>query len=421
MVYSYINILKKRNFFLLWFGQVISQFGDRLTQMALIGLVYQLKPGSPLGLAKMLSLAIIPVFLISPVSGVYVDRWNKRKTMYASDFLRAIFISLIPFLFFRLDSHISVHILIFLSFCVGRFFIPAKMAMVPFLVKKEELFLANSLISITAMIAAVLGFGLGGVIVEKWGIKAAFYLDALTFFSSSLLVFLMRVREDARFKPIDIIHVGKDAIVKVKNSFIFEAKEGIRYLFNSDDTRYAAKIFFILFASIGSLYTIIIVFIQKTLSTVTSDLGWLAVAAGTGLFFGSIIYGRIGSKFPLRKSTHVFLFLSSIYLVIFTCILRIYPYGFFAFLSCMFLGILSSPIVVAVNTLIHKESDNNFWGRIFSSLEIVIHLAFIIFMFLASYLAEKISPFTIIISVGIIISLFSLFNLAVENGKSRRA
>ncbi|MBU0549170.1 MAG: hypothetical protein KKH80_00980, partial [Candidatus Omnitrophica bacterium] len=67
---KFIGVLKNRNFFFLWSGQIISQFGERLAQMALIGLVYAQAPGSPVQLAKILSFTILPVFLIGPVAGV---------------------------------------------------------------------------------------------------------------------------------------------------------------------------------------------------------------------------------------------------------------------------------------------------------------------------------------------------------------
>ena len=403
MFYQYTKVLANRNFLLLWLGQVISQFGDRLTQMALIGLVYEFKPGSSLGLANMFSLAIVPVFLISPIAGVYIERWNKQKTMYISDFFRGILILSIPFV----SSRPLIYFFIFLSFCLGRFFLPAKMAIIPSLVEKKDFLMANSLISITAMIAAVLGFGIGGMLVERWGVKSAFYLDAATFFCSALFVAFMRIKENASFDPKDIIELGREAIKKVRSSFVVEVKEGLSYIFSSRETRYTARIQFALFAAIGSLYTIFIVFMQKTLSTVTSDLGWLAVGMGTGLFFGSLFYGKFGTKISIKKVIYLSLLFSGVHLLTFTLFLKFHPNKMIALLSCVFLGVLCAPIVIALNTLIHKDSEDRFWGRIFSSMEVVIHLAFILFMFIASFLAERMSPFTIIASVSIIIICFS--------------
>lgn len=410
MINSYLKILRNKNFFLLWFGQIISQFGDRLTQMAMIGLVYKLTPGSSFGMAKIFSLAIIPVFLISPVSGVYVDRWDKRKTMFFSDFIRFILIICIPLFFFYIKTLFPIYFCIFFAFCIGRFFIPAKMAIIPSIVTKKELFLANSLISLTAMIAAILGLGLGGIIVEKWGVKTAFIIDACTFFLSSLFIFFMKVKETARFNPKDILNLSKEAFLKVKNSVAFEMKEGLKYLFKSSQIRYVTKVKIILFSALGALYTIFIVFIQKTLSTVTLQLGGLAIGAGAGLFLGSLIYGKFGANFPVRKTINFSLIFSGLWMIIFTYFLKTYPSTIFAFFACFLLGILCSPIEIALNTLIHTETQNHLLGRIFSSLEIILHFAFIIFMFISSYLAEIMTPFTIIVSVCIILILFSLMN-----------
>src|SRR3989338_2550864 len=94
------EVLKNRNFFLLWVGQIISQLGDRLDQMALIAFVYGRSPGSTLGIAKIISFTILPVFLIGPLAGVYVDRWDRRRTMYACDLIRAALVFTIPFFLF---------------------------------------------------------------------------------------------------------------------------------------------------------------------------------------------------------------------------------------------------------------------------------------------------------------------------------
>src|SRR3989338_9830250 len=118
------KVLKSRNFFLLWLGQIISQLGDRLGQMALIGFVYLRDPGSTLEIAKILSFTIIPVFLIGPLAGVYVDRWDRRRTMFVCDLIRAALVFTIPFFLIDTESLIPLYIVVFLIFCIGRFFVP---------------------------------------------------------------------------------------------------------------------------------------------------------------------------------------------------------------------------------------------------------------------------------------------------------
>ena len=84
------EVLSDRNFLFLWLGQLVSNFGDRLTQMALVALVYQRNPGSEMALAKLISFTIIPVFVIGPIAGVWVDRLNRKNVMVISDILRGL-------------------------------------------------------------------------------------------------------------------------------------------------------------------------------------------------------------------------------------------------------------------------------------------------------------------------------------------
>jgi hypothetical protein len=68
------DVLTNRDFLFLWLGQIVSNFGDRLNQMALVALVYQRNPGNEVALAKLISFTIIPVFIIGPIAGVWVSR-----------------------------------------------------------------------------------------------------------------------------------------------------------------------------------------------------------------------------------------------------------------------------------------------------------------------------------------------------------
>lgn len=290
MIGPYIHLLRKRNFFLLWFSQIVSQFGDKLTQIALIGLVSRATDSSA-SLAYTISMTIIPVLLFSPVAGVYVDRWNKRTTMYMCDFLRGIVILLIPLVFVRYRPLPLIYCVVFLTFSVGRFFIPAKMAFLPRLVDSKEIFLANSLISVTATIAAVLGVGLGGIIVDRFGVDSAFVIDAATFFISALSIFFINAREKGRFSPEDIVDIAKSAAETIKSSFVNDFKEGLRYIAASAQTRYAFMISLFLFSCVGGVFPVFTKFIQGALGTLTKDIGFIGVSLGLGIFIGSLLYG----------------------------------------------------------------------------------------------------------------------------------
>lgn len=404
---QFTKILKNRNFFCLWLSQVISQFGDRLNQMALIGLIYQRAPGSAFELAKLMSFTIIPVFLIGPVAGVYVDRWDRRQTLFICDFLKFLLVFSLPLLFLSLPTLVPIYIIVFLVFCLSRFYVPAKMSIIPDLVSDEDLLLANSLANITGMIAAILGFGLGGILVALLGVRGGFYINAFTFFASALLIFF--ITKPVHIKKEDILEVSKEVLEVIKKSVREEVKEGVVYLLSHKEIRFIVNMLFILWSALGASYVIIIVFVQEALQTVTQELGLLAMFLGAGLFMGSLIYGKFGQKASHFRTIFTSLISGGIMLGLF--VLLVHYLGYFllaAGLSFLF-GMIISPIMIASNTLVHEVSRSAMRGKVFSYLEIVMHLAFLLFMLVSSLLAEHFPRVRILVGVGIILMLVGLF------------
>jgi len=405
---KFTEVLKNRNFFLLWLGQIISQLGDRLDQMALIGLVYLRAPGSTIQVAKILSFTIIPVFVIGPIAGVYVDRWNRRRTMYICDFLRAVLVLTIPLFLFYRESFAFIYLVIFVVFSIGRFFVPAKLSIVPDLVEKKDLLMANSLVNTTGMIAAILGFGISGLIVEWLGAKSAFVMDAASFLISGALIFSIRKKTK---EVMNLKKVGREIVEVIRKSVFQEIKDGILYFIRKKDIRFTAGITFILWSALGAVYVVLIVFVQEALRSVTRDLGLLVMFLGTGLFIGSLIYGRFGQRLSHYKVIFASLILSGIMLICFALAISAYHSFRIAALLSFALGILVAPIMIASNTIIHKVSDNEMMGKIFSSLEIVMHLGFLLFMFISSFFADKFSNLSILVIVGCLFSIVGVVNL----------
>jgi len=376
--------------------------------MALIAFVYMRAPGSTLQIAKILSFTIIPVFLIGPLAGVYVDRWNRRRTMYVCDFMRSLLVLAIPLFLFYTKNLAPIYLIIFIAFSIGRFFVPAKLSIIPDLVDNKELLLANSLINTSGMIAAVLGFGISGILVEHLGAKSGFYLNSLTFLISAIFIFLISKKFVAK---VSFEEVGKEIVEVIRKSVFQEIKEGIFYFIRKKDIRFTAGIIFALWSALGSVYVVIIVFVQKTLHSATKDLGLLVMFLGIGLFLGSLVYGKFGQRISHYKIIFVSLVLSGIMLDIFALAIYYYPNFILAALLALFLGLIIAPIMIASNTIIHNVSDNEMLGKIFSSLEIVMHFGFLLFMFISSILAERFSHLLILVVVGVLLSLLGVVSL----------
>lgn len=410
------RLIKDRNFFFLFIGQIISQLGDRIDQMAIIALVYARSSASALEYSKIFSFTIIPVFLFSPIAGVLVDRWDKRRTLYICDLLRAAVIISIPFFFMKSKALLPVYLLIFLSHSIARVFVPAKMAIIPRLVEKDNLLLANSLLSTTGMIAAVFGFGIGGFIVEIFKVKGGFIFDSATFFISAVLIFFISRHNGAARVKEPVKELGREIVDVMRKSFFGELRDGIKYCFKQKEIRFTALILFFIMAALGAVYVVSIAFVQTALRTVTRDVGLLGVFLGAGLFLGSLIYGKFGASISKEKTIFGSLCVSGILLSSFSLSLNIYPrFGLAVFFS-LALGLFVSPIIIACNTIIHNASDNQMMGKVFSSLEVVMHLGFLISMFASGFIAEKAGNMWVLVCVGLMIFLAGIYNL---NAKRR--
>jgi len=403
------GLLKDKNFSLLWFSQIISNFGDRLNQMALIGLIYARTPGSTIELAKLLSFTIIPVFLIGPIAGIYVDRWNRKYIMVACDLLRALLVLFIAFAIVHSKSMVPIYILVFIIFSITRFFLPSKLSIIPDVVHRDKLLLANSLTSTTMMIAAVVGFGFGGIIVAWIGAKGGFFVDSATYLVSAIMVSFVALRLKGRAR----IKTPRERLrTLIKKTVIGDIKEGLLYLKGHKDIRMVANTMFLIMSGVGSIYIIIIVFVQEALRSSTEHLGLLAMLLGAGLFLGSLMYGRFGARLNKRKVMNFGLCVTGLVVVIFSIGLKLWPSFFIAGLLSMVLGIFASPIVVSSNTLLHEVMADEMRGRIFSLLEIIMHLGFLVFMVLTSFVAEWVEKGTLLIIIGSVFSIIGLVKLA---------
>jgi len=165
-----------------------------------------------MALARLLFFIVIPVFVIGPVAGVYVDRWDRKRVMIISDVIRGLLVLAIP-IFVKLNMMGAIYILVFLIFSATRFFLPSKMAFIPSIVSKEKLLVANSLSNTTRMVATVFGFAIAGIIVRLIGHMWGFYLNAISYFVSGIFIAVITPKEKLTDVKEDI-RVTKEIVEK---------------------------------------------------------------------------------------------------------------------------------------------------------------------------------------------------------------
>ncbi len=372
-----LRVLKNGNFLALWIGQIISQFGDRLAQMALIGLYLKQTAGISLShsvpvMRNLFFFSTLPILLFSPLAGVYVDRWSRKKTLIAADLLRAGLVLLIPLLAGYTDGMWSIYGVIFLVFTVTCFFSPAKSAIIPNLVKKRELLAANSLSNITRLIAMIGGVTAGGIIVAWTGTKMSFYLDSLSFLLSGVAILAIRIKEDPPREE------SKDGIRRVAKELV----AGLNFIRKKKRVKFVATSLFILMGASGIGYLLLTVFVTKALNLGTIGLSVLATFLGMGMLAGSLIYGHFGEQIEREKVIVGGTLICGVCAVLLGGSKSL----FLLSLGVSIIGFIASPIMIAAYTLTQELTPDRIRGRVFSALEVIINSSFLFFIWVAGVL-----------------------------------
>ena len=194
---TYRRLLRENaDFRRLWTGQVVSEVGDWLNNIAVFALAIQLADAEKVGRAVALYAIArhLPLFLFGPVAGVVVDRVNRRRVMIAADLTRAA-LALGFMLAGRWGSLAVIYVVGASLFSVSSFFNAAKRASIPNLVRDtEELLAANSISASTTAATIAVGSALGGVVATALGRDTVFVLNALTFVASAEMIRRIRAR-----------------------------------------------------------------------------------------------------------------------------------------------------------------------------------------------------------------------------------
>jgi predicted MFS family arabinose efflux permease len=293
--HPYVRLALNSNFSALWTGQLISLFGDRVHQIGLTFLVAAVTD-SPVAVAFVFVAATLPNLLLSPVAGAYVDRWNQRDVMIVSDLLRAAAVLMIPIV--AAANIYLIYPLIFLITSISIFFRPARVAVLPRIVRSDELVTANSAMWAGETFADVMGYPLAGIFVAFLGsaLPLAFWFDAATYAASAILIASISVPAVRRHRAASGADTGPDSASGV----IAEMREGLRFL-RRDQVLFANTIQ-AAFAqlSLGALTALTPIFVRDVLAPTDVDpkaaYAFLETAIGIGNLMGGFVIGLIGMR-----------------------------------------------------------------------------------------------------------------------------
>jgi len=392
----YADVLRNRNFSFLWVGQIISNFGDRFTYMANMALIVFNWGGSAMETGGMFIAMSLPAIVLGPIAGVFVDRYNKKKVMILCDLARA---AIVPLLIFA-DSLIQVYIIVFFISSISRFFYPARSAMIPSIVKREQLLVANSLSNSTYEFSAIAGYAIGGMLVGILGVKMVFIIDSISFLVSALFILMVY------FVPI------KKNITMTGNTIgriVEELKSGVRYSYVE------RRVLFILlllgsailaFAGINILWVILI---RDVMGMGIEGMGALESVFGGGMLIGTFVVGFIGHKYRNKRLILSGFGVSSLSLLMIGLIPLLAPVLFFAFLAGAFISFVNIPTV----TVLQKVVPEDMLGRVFALLGTMTESAGVISMVAIGFLADIFPVQSLIVGLSLALLMVTIVGFMV--------
>lgn len=191
---SYLRLVRgNRNFRRLLTAQIVSEIGDWFYTLAIYNLLLQLT-GKAASVALALVLQVLPQTFIGPTAGVLNDRLKRKRVMIAADFGRMLIV--LCMLLVRSRQMVwLVYPLLVAETLLAAFFEPARSSVIPNIVRKEDVVLANTLSSTTWSVNLMLGAAAGGAVAALLGVQAVFTLNALSFLISAILILGMRFAE----------------------------------------------------------------------------------------------------------------------------------------------------------------------------------------------------------------------------------
>jgi predicted MFS family arabinose efflux permease len=218
---AYLRLVRyNHNFRRLWLAQIVSEIGDWFYTLAIYSLLLQLT-GRASSVALALVLQVLPQTFVGPAAGVVNDRVRRRRVMIAADLARMVIV--FAMLLVRSRSTVwLVYPLLLLETVMAAFFEPARNAVIPNIIPREDVLLANTLSAATWSVNLLVGAALGGVVAALLGRDAVFMLNALSFLISAVLIARMRFAEP---------HAQSAAPLRASDALDFSpVVEGIRYV-----------------------------------------------------------------------------------------------------------------------------------------------------------------------------------------------
>ncbi|HDT15262.1 MAG TPA: MFS transporter [Firmicutes bacterium] len=357
------ELVKNRSFKGLMGIQTIEQIGDSLTLMALFAWVMAM-PGDYT--AQNMSILIfwvsLPIILIGPFSGVFIDRFKRKTLLLAATAAKGSFIFFIWRLAGNYDNIPLLYAFVFMKSFATQFFIPAKSAFVPTIVKDEKkLMIANSIAATFMVITQILTYAAAGILITRYGVESVILTAAILYMPATVMIMLLKAEETA---------LKTKKRMPSPKQVLFELWDGLKFLFKDSKITFVTRRVFVVTVAVTVFYIALTGnYLKDILENTGMDneeveaLGFVMAAVGLGLIAGVLMVERL-----LKKVKDISL-IRTIFPFVGLLVIGLYFFpNFYFLLVCALAGGASAVMLFGIaETTVQKNTPVNMRGRIFAS------------------------------------------------------
>jgi MFS family permease len=408
---SFLDVLSIAPFRNLWLAQVISQITVNMLTFVLGVLIYQ-HTKSNTAVSILYLTAGLPAALFGILSGVYVDRFNKKKLLISTTLIRAI---LLGMMYFFQKQILILYILTVAISIVSQFFIPAEASLIPHYVPKPMLLTANSLFTLTFYSAIIGGFVAGGPILAFAGENVVLVLLMFLFILATFFLWLVP-------NPILSTEIGGTINFAQIRSDVHIGLSFIRHnapVFQAILLLTLSQAVIAVFATLGPGFADRILAIRLTDASVM-----ILGPAAFGMIVGALSMGFVGRLFSKRTLIKLSILLSGFLLLFVVALVYLrgrdlidgIPHKSLEFIvlplsvaSFFLLGVANSAIDVTCNTVLQERTIEEVRGKVYGVLASLVGGVAIIPVVISGVLADVLGIEKIIIIMGSILIMIGVF------------
>ena len=380
---------RHRDFRLMWSGAFTSTTGTWMQSVAQSSLLYEMT-GSAFYLGLIGFLADLPIVMFSLVGGVVADRFDRRKLLVGSQYTQMTSA-------FILTALVAMHkvevwhmlVLVFISGTGQAFGGPAYQALIPGLVKREDVPNAIALNSIQFNLARVIGPLLAGVTLAAAGAAVCFALNGVSFIAVIVSLYIIK----ATFRP-----------VKTSESIFSGMRTGFSYIKSRGALWQLSVLGFVSTFCGIPLITLLPVFAKETFHLGVTGYPHMMSISGAGSITGALLYASLS-----RRENHGRLALRV--QILFAILLAAFALSRNIYISYAILFVGGSCLITlfsSITSLVQMNISEDMRGRVMSIFMLAFRGGMPLGNLMAGWIATEFSPSTALLVGSVILGVTAI-------------